>query len=68
MSTNVNVGIFPKLHVKNGSSIADGGHLLHRVKIEHHDVCKTLQIRWKSSCVETLQIGFHKYMMNNLKD
>jgi len=53
MSTNVNIGIFPKLHEKNGSSIVDGGHLLHRVLIEHHDVCKTSQIRWKSSCVET---------------
>ena len=53
MSTNLNVGIFLKLHEKNGSSITDGGHLLHQVKIEHHDVCKTLQIRWKSSCVKT---------------
>ena len=52
MSNNVNVGIFSKLHEKNGFSIVDGGHLLHRVQIEHHDVCKTSQIRWKSSCVE----------------
>ena len=53
MSTNLNVGIFLKLHEKNGSSITDGGHLLHQVKIEHHDVCKTLQIWWKSNRVKT---------------
>ena len=52
MSTNVNVGIFLKPHEKNGSSIVDGGHLLHQVQIEHHNVCKTSQIWWKSSCVE----------------
>ena len=50
---NVKLGIFSKLHEKNGSSIVDGGHILHRVQIEHHDVCKTSQIWWKSSCVET---------------
>ena len=53
MSTNVNVAIFLKVHEKNDSSIVDGGHLLHRVQIEHHDVCKTSQIWWKGNCVET---------------
>ena len=52
MGANVNVGIFQKLHEKNDSSIVNGGHLLHWAQIEHHDVCKTSQIRWKSSCVE----------------
>ena len=30
MSININVGVLPKLHEKFGSSIIDGGHLLHR--------------------------------------
>ena len=53
MSTNINVSILPKLHEKNSSSITDGGHLLHRIQVEHHNVCKTLKIQWKSYCVET---------------
>ena len=53
MSTNINVSILPKFHEKNGSSITDGGHLLHRLQVEHHNVCNTSKIRWKSRSVET---------------
>ena len=53
MSTNINVSILLKLREKNGSSITDGGHLLHWIQVEHHNVCKTLKIRWKSCRVET---------------
>ena len=40
MSTDVNVDILLKLHEEDGSSIVDGGHLLYRVQVEHHDVVK----------------------------
>ena len=53
MSTNINVSVLSKLHEKNGSSITDGGHLLHRVQVKHHNVCKTSKIRWKRCSVET---------------
>ena len=54
MSIDVNVGIFLKLREKNGSSIVDGDHLLHRVQIEHHDVCKT------SSFSNTTDMGLNR--------
>ena len=53
MSTNVNVSILLNLHEKNGSSITNGGHLLHRIQVEHHNVCTTSKIRWKRRSVET---------------
>ena len=66
MSTNVNVGILPKHHEKDGSSIANGGYLLHQIKIEHHDVCKTSQIWWKSNCVETSSFSNTNMGLNRL--
>ena len=53
MSTNVNLSILLNLHEKNGSSITNGGHLLHRIQVEHHNVCTTSKIRWKRRSVET---------------
>ena len=52
MSTYINVSVLLELHEENGSSIIDGGHLLHWVLVEHHDYCKTSHINWKSNSVE----------------
>ena len=53
MSTNINISVLLKLYEKNGSCIIDGGQLLYRVQVEHHNVCKTSKIRWKSRSVKT---------------
>ena len=53
MGIDVNVGILPKFHEKDGSCIVDGGHLSYWIQVEHHDAGKTSQIWWESSCVET---------------
>ena len=52
MSTYINVSVLLELHEENASSIVNGGHLFHRVQVEHHDHCKTSHDIWKSSSVE----------------
>ena len=52
MSTNINVSVLLKLNEKNGSCIIYGGQLLNRVQVEHHNVCETSKVQWKSSSVE----------------
>ena len=52
MSTYINVSVLLEFHEENASSIVNGGHLLHRVQVEHHNHCKTSHVSWKSSSVE----------------
>ena len=53
MGIDINVGILLKFHKEDGSCIVDGGYLPYWIQVEHHDVGKTSQIWWESSCVET---------------
>ena len=65
MSTNINVSVLSELHEENDSSIINGGHLLQRVQVEHHDHSKTSHINWKSISVEASSLSNSSYVRLN---